>query len=89
VPDRHAIVSLVALRTGSSGTVAVLNGGPSFVGRLAGMGITVGSTVRVLQNTGRGPLLVHARDTRLAIGRGEAMRVLVQISEPGASRVCP
>ena len=80
MPDHHAPVALVALPTGACGTVAALNGGTAFVGRLAGMGITVGADVRVLQNTGQGPLLIHVRETRLAIGRGEALRVLIRAS---------
>lgn len=81
MPDHQALVALAALPTGTCGTIAVLNGGTAFIGRLAGTGITVGAGVRVLQNTGRGPLLIHVRETRLAIGRGEALRVLIRASE--------
>jgi ferrous iron transport protein A len=85
VPDQNALVPLATLPTGARGTVAVLEGGSGFVGRLAGMGITVGASVRILQNTRRGPLLIHVRDTRLAIGRREGLRVLVLVSELGRS----
>lgn len=81
MPDHHALVALAALPTGRCGTIARLSGGTAFVGRLAGMGITVGADIRVLQNTGRGPLLIRVRETRLAIGRGEALRVLIRASE--------
>ncbi|HEM61388.1 MAG TPA: ferrous iron transport protein A [Chloroflexi bacterium] len=30
-----------------------------------------------MQNFGQGPVIVAIRDTRIALGRGEAMRVLV------------
>jgi ferrous iron transport protein A len=46
--------------------------------RLAGLGLTVGAMVEVLQNYGRGPLIVAVRDTRIALGRGQADKVLVE-----------
>jgi ferrous iron transport protein A len=78
VSDHPALVVLAALPTGGRGTIAALSGGAAFVRRLAGMGLTVGADVQILQNKGRGPLLIHVRETRLAIGRGEALRVLVR-----------
>jgi len=32
----------------------------------------------MLQNFGHGPLIVNIRDTRIALGRGEATKVLVE-----------
>jgi len=32
----------------------------------------------MIQNFGHGPLIVNIRDTRIALGRGEAMKVLVE-----------
>jgi Fe2+ transport system protein FeoA len=32
----------------------------------------------MVQNFGHGPLIVLVRDTRVALGRGEAMKVLVE-----------
>lgn len=81
VADSHAPLALAALPVGTCGTVTGLSGGPGFAGRLAGMGLTVGAEVQVLQNPGRGPVLVRVRETRLALGRGEATRVLVRPSD--------
>lgn len=39
--------------------------------------------MRVLQNSGHGPVLVALRDTRVALGRGEATQVLVDWWAPG------
>jgi ferrous iron transport protein A len=60
--------------------VRALDGGLAFAGRLAAMGIVTDTPLEVLQNRGEGPLLVLARDTRIALGRGEAARILVEKS---------
>lgn len=46
--------------------------------RLADLGLNVGLTVRVVQNSFAGPLILAVRqDSRLAIGRGMAHRIRV------------
>jgi ferrous iron transport protein A len=46
------------------------------------MGLTVGSRLEVLQNRGRGPMLVRVRETRIALGHGEAIKILVEEAPP-------
>ncbi len=46
--------------------------------RLATLGFTPGATLTMVQNFGRGPLIVNIRSTRIALGRGEAAKVLVE-----------
>jgi ferrous iron transport protein A len=70
--------SLAQLGQGSCAVVRELGGGRTFSARLASMGLSVGSLLMVLQNRGHGPLLVLVRDTRIALGRGEAMKVMVE-----------
>ena len=78
--DRDAPLALVSLPAGTVGVVTGLSGGAAFASRLAGMGLTVGVGLEVLHNAGRGPVLIRVRETRLALGRGEAARVLVRPS---------
>ena len=42
------------------------------------MGIRIGKTVEVLNNEGKGPLLLKVDESRIAIGRGMAMKILVR-----------
>jgi len=49
-----------------------------FVSRLAALGFTPGTEVKMIQNFGHGPIIVLIRDTHIALGRGEAMKVLVR-----------
>ena len=69
------LISLDRLSTGAVGVVRRLRGGRGFASRLAALGLSIGSEVRVLQNRGNGPVLVLVRDTRIALGRGEAVKI--------------
>lgn len=72
------IIPLDELPSGARGRVKGLKGGNTFVSRMASLGLSMGSEVTVRQNYGHGPLIILARDTRLALGRGEARKILVE-----------
>lgn len=74
--------SLAELPAGSHALVQRLCGGRGLAGRLAGMGLTVGCRIEVLQNRRRGPVLVRVRETRIALGHGEAAKILVEKVHP-------
>jgi Fe2+ transport system protein FeoA len=46
---------------------------------MATLGFTIGVSVTVVQHYRHGPLIVQVRDTRVARGRGEAHKVLVDV----------
>lgn len=71
------VTSLERFPTGSSGFVRELHCGQRLAARLAALGLTLGAKIEVLQNAGRGPLLVRVRGTRLAVGRGQASKILI------------
>jgi ferrous iron transport protein A len=70
-------VPLSELPPHTKAVVRRLAGGRPFAGRLAAMGVVVDSPLEVLQNGGHGPVLILVRDTRIALGRGEAAKILV------------
>jgi ferrous iron transport protein A len=74
----NGAVPLSALRTGGQGKVVQLQGGRGLLSRMASLGFTPGAEVTVLQNFGRGPLIVRVRDARVALGRGEAAKIFVR-----------
>ena len=74
--DRY--VSLDVLPGQQQGFVRSLAGGRGFVSRLAALGFTPGAPITIVQNRGRGPMIVQVRGCRVALGRGEAQKVLVQ-----------
>ena len=55
-----------------------MDGGHQFLSRLASLGFTPGARLQVVQNYGHGPIIVRLRDTRVALGRGEAKKILVE-----------
>lgn len=76
-----SVRTLTDLKTGVRGTVRELLGGSEFRARLAVLGLTAGAEVTAIQNYGRGPIIVLVRDTRVALGRGEALKVRIDIAE--------
>lgn len=70
-------MSLGAVRTGESVQIRSVQGGRQVLSRLASLGFTPGAQLRVVQNFGHGPIIVSLRDTRVALGRGEASKILV------------
>ncbi len=73
----HAL-SLVELKSGQTATIDSLRGGAGFRSRLAALGFTPGTGVKMLQNLGHGPIIVTVRDTRIALGRGEAYKIWIR-----------
>ncbi len=79
--------ALSAVQAGERGVVLTLSGGRSFCSRAANLGFTEGAHVEVIQNYGRGPMIVAVRGTRVALGREEAANVLVDPAvRPGRGR---
>jgi Fe2+ transport system protein FeoA len=70
-------ITLNNLAPGEMGVVHKLAGGWGFTSRLATLGFTPGAELTMVQNFGRGPLIVNIRSTRIALGRGEAAKVYV------------
>jgi ferrous iron transport protein A len=72
------LIPLTLLSTDEEGAVVGLDGGAGFVARLATLGFTPGAPVKMIQNYAHGPLIVSVRDTRIALGRGQAAKISVR-----------
>jgi ferrous iron transport protein A len=71
------VTSLSQLPSQSRAIVVAL---PRFRGlaeRLISMGLTPGAELRMVQNRGRGPVIIEVHGVRLALGRGQAARVTI------------
>ena len=71
---------LSELKTGENAVVQDLQGVYSFRSRLAALGFTPGAKITMVQNLGHGPMIVSLRDTRIALGRGEAQKILINFT---------
>ncbi len=54
-----------------------INGGEVLCGRLAALGLTPGTDLCIIQDSG-GPLLISVRESRIALGRGVAHKIMVK-----------
>jgi ferrous iron transport protein A len=75
---RTASLRLSDLRKGQVARIERMQGGHQFLSRLASLGFTPGVHLTVVQNFGHGPIIVTLRDTRVALGRGEARKIVVE-----------
>ncbi|MBN1305027.1 MAG: ferrous iron transport protein A [Anaerolineales bacterium] len=66
------------LSTGEHATVLNFKGGRAVNNRLTSLGFTPGVEINMIQNYGHGPLIVTVRGARVALGRGEAQKIVVQ-----------
>ena len=73
-----ADIALDRLRSGSWAVIQSISGDKKFVRRVAGRGFTPAASLFVIQNIGIGPLIVYLRDTMVALGRGEAKKIIVR-----------
>ena len=65
-------IGLDELPTGGEAEIESLSGAGAVMSRLAALGFVPGSRVSMVQNRGRGPLIVSVIHTRVALGRSEA-----------------
>jgi ferrous iron transport protein A len=80
-PQSALQLVLAELGTGECATLIALGPGKGICGRLTSLGFTPGVEIHMLQNYGRGPLVVTVRGARVALGRGEARKITVQRRE--------
>ncbi|HEX2997949.1 MAG TPA: FeoA family protein [Anaerolineales bacterium] len=73
-------ISLTELSVDNHATILAFNIGTVEATRLVSLGLTPGTEVSMSQNYGWGPLIVTVRGTRVALGRGEAAKILVERS---------
>lgn len=69
--------ALTALDIDTRARIAAIEGGSRLIRRLMGLGLRVGSEVKVLQRRGRG-VVVSSAGTRVALGGGIASRVMTR-----------
>lgn len=74
----NSVLPLGFLQTGCDAVVSDLAGGRSMRQRLTDMGVVRGTKVKVVKNDMGGPLIISIGDGRLAVGRGMALKIMVE-----------
>jgi len=72
--------SLIEIRDGQTGTIVSILGGRSLIKRLADLGLTTGTEIKVIGRTlFTGPVQIEACGSKLAISRGLASKIMVTL----------
>lgn len=71
------MVTLSEAAPGKSYLIREIKDESRLVNRLSSMGLMCGSQIEVCQNNKKQPVLIFARDTLVAIGRGESTKIIV------------
>jgi ferrous iron transport protein A len=58
-------------------------GGQAVYARLAGLGLVAGARIEIYRNDAHGPVILAHRHARIALGRGVAERVMVELAPVG------
>ncbi|HOJ43722.1 MAG TPA: FeoB small GTPase domain-containing protein, partial [Syntrophorhabdaceae bacterium] len=74
------LIPVSDLNEGEEGVVYSFSGGQKLISRLASIGIVPGAKIKVLRNTG-GLIIIFASDTRIALGRGQADKIIIARTE--------
>jgi ferrous iron transport protein A len=68
---------LMEAATGEEVRLAEIRGGRGLSHRLAELGLTPGTRMRIVANNHAGPLIVSVKESRLMLGRGMIDRIFV------------
>jgi len=72
--------SLVEMKSGQSGVIVEIMGGPRMIARLDALGFRLNKRVRKVSSMMmRGPVVAEVDGFRIAIGYGMALRIIVEV----------
>jgi len=70
---------LSELKIGQTANIKAMNACVTIYNRLASMGISENSTIKIIQNTGKGPVIIESDGRKIALGRGMSMKIRVEV----------
>jgi len=82
------LVVITDLQEGDQGVIRSIENGSALTSRLAGMGIVTGARFRIAQVSG-GMVVILVSSTRIALGRGEASKIMVYKINPDEETCLP
>ena len=71
-------MTLSIINPGEEVTLIDIDGGRGIRSKLYSMGLVPGITLKILNRNGSGPVMIALKDSRLAIGRGMAEKIIVE-----------
>jgi len=82
--QRTPLMLLTMAKEGERVVIREIAGGRKKQARLTDMGLRPGHLIEIINNAGRGRIILAQGPTRLAIGRGMAEKIMVSISQQDA-----
>lgn len=80
------MITLTELETGKKGIIEEINGEISFKQRLESLNLREGKYIRKISSAPfHGPIVVEVGGCKIAIGRGMASRIIVEIANENTS----
>jgi len=72
------MIPLSSLGAGDIGKIAKIDGKQNFLSRISSIGFSLQDDVEMIQNNKRGPLIVSLKSSEVALGRAEALSIMVE-----------
>lgn len=80
--DTTQVLALGHAKVGKVYTLVGFSASQNFKDKICAMGLNSGARIKIISNSGHGPVGLEVRQTRLGIGRGMAMKIKVREVEP-------
>jgi Fe2+ transport system protein FeoA len=75
------MITLTDLKTGQNGIIEGINGGLNLKNRLESLNLREGKRIRKISSAPfHGPIVIEVGGCKIAIGRGMASKILVEVS---------
>jgi Fur family ferric uptake transcriptional regulator len=87
--NRRPLMPLSMAKAGEMVNIMEITGGRDARGRLSSMGLRPGDLIEIINNNGRGRLILGHGDMRLAMGRGIAHKIMVSLARQNHKAVKP
>lgn len=85
--QRRPLMPLAMAKPGERVMIKEMTGGRIARVRLTNMGLRPGDYIEIINNTGLGRIILGRGNSRLAIGRGIAQKIMVALADDGKDRV--
>jgi Fur family ferric uptake transcriptional regulator len=82
--QRKPLIHLALAKPGERVLIREMTGGKGALSRLSSMGLRLGDQIEIINNTGKGRIILGHGNMRLAIGRGIAQKIVVSVADKEA-----
>jgi Fur family ferric uptake transcriptional regulator len=86
---RRPLMPLSMAKAGENVNIMEIAGGRNARARLSSMGLRPGDLIEIINNNGQGRLILGHGNTRLAMGRGIAHKIMVSLTKQNQKLVTP